>query len=251
MLEFLILWLITIVTAFGMQIANTIRLFKNVVDAGYKFDITKYNDIIKNINPDVSNLTLLKTLIPFANILFSFQEAIMLNENSFSLLSQFEVMGCLEKLSLIEKEKYDLNPTGFNAFLLHLDVDRDLSDNFSISFKEGNEEGIIYFNFDSNDDVYIVKTFGCASKLSMDDKIKKIEDLIIDMLTMLLYVSENKVEAKVSESNGKNTYSYSYNNESSRDFKINFSCSDDIKKVYRYVKKRHPNFIEEHSNKDD
>ena len=63
-MEFLVLWLGTIVASFGLEIANELRMLKDVADAGYKINMERLSEIHKQINQDVPNATLQSMLIP-------------------------------------------------------------------------------------------------------------------------------------------------------------------------------------------
>ena len=68
-MELLVLWLGTSITSFCMEMANELRMFKDVADAGYKIDIRRLSDLSKQLNPNASKATLLSMLIPIFNIM--------------------------------------------------------------------------------------------------------------------------------------------------------------------------------------
>ena len=53
-MELLVLWLGTSITSFCMEMANELRMFKDVADAGYKIDIRRLSDLSKQLNPNAS-----------------------------------------------------------------------------------------------------------------------------------------------------------------------------------------------------
>lgn len=49
-MEFLIIWIGTIIISFGMEIATDLRLFKDVADAGYKINLEKLSELQKQFD---------------------------------------------------------------------------------------------------------------------------------------------------------------------------------------------------------
>lgn len=78
-MEFLILWLGTSVASFGMEIANELRMTKDVADAGYKIDVKRLSELGKQLNPNATKATLLSMLIPIFNVVQVFQRTIQYN----------------------------------------------------------------------------------------------------------------------------------------------------------------------------
>lgn len=117
-MELLLLWLSTSITSICMEIANELRMFKDVADAGYKIDIKRLSDLSKQLNPNAPKATLLSTLIPIFNIIQVFQRTIQYNNLRPTILDQLNAIDVLEEMLEIEKEEYSKNPTGLNALVI-------------------------------------------------------------------------------------------------------------------------------------
>lgn len=51
-MELLIMYLFTFITSISVEIANELRIFKDVTDAGYKIDFEKLSEFMKKVNPE-------------------------------------------------------------------------------------------------------------------------------------------------------------------------------------------------------
>lgn len=173
-MEFLILWLGTSITSFCMEIANELKIFKDVADAGYKIDIERISEL-NQLNPNASKNTFLSMLIPIFNVMQVFQRAIQYNNTRYILLDSLNVMDVLEEMSEIEKQEYLRKPTGLNALLIPLKTEIRLAKATSIEINNKNENSKITFEIGKSfDDITILKVTGDASKLTLEEQKKKI-----------------------------------------------------------------------------
>lgn len=108
-MELLVLWFGTSIASFCMEMANELRMFKDVADAGYKIDIRRLSDLSKQLNPNATKATLLSMLIPIFNIMQVFQRTVQYNNARPMILDQLNVMDALEEMSEIEKQEYQKN----------------------------------------------------------------------------------------------------------------------------------------------
>ncbi len=46
------MYLFTFITSISVEIANELRIFKDVADAGYKIDFEKLSEFMKKVNPE-------------------------------------------------------------------------------------------------------------------------------------------------------------------------------------------------------
>lgn len=174
-MEFLVLWLGTSVASFGMEIANELRMFKDVADAGYKVDVKRLSELGKQLNPNATKATLLSMLIPIFNVMQVFQRTIQYNNVRPMILDQLSVIDALEEMSEIEKTEYLKNPTGLNALIVPLKTEIRLSKATSIKIDDGNDHSEIYYEMgESLDDITILKVSGSASRLTVEEQKKKV-----------------------------------------------------------------------------
>ena len=174
-MELLVLWLGTSITSFCMEMANELRMFKNVADAGYKIDIRRLSDLSKKLNPNASKATLLSMLIPIFNIMQVFQRTVQYNNARPMILDQLNVMDALEEMSEIEKQEYQKKPTGLNAFLIPLKAEIRISKAASIKIDTDTEKSEIFYEMDDSlENITILKVNGDASRLTVDEQKKKV-----------------------------------------------------------------------------
>lgn len=172
-MEVLVLWLFTIIASFGMEIANELRLYKDVADAGYKIDgerLSKFNEQLFSNETKIERLSILVLGI---NILMELKKTIQFNNVKPVILDQLRVIDVLEEMTKIEKIEYLKNPTGLNALIVLLKSE--ISKATSIKIKDGNEYSEIYYEMgESVDDITILKVSGPASKLTVEEQKKKV-----------------------------------------------------------------------------
>lgn len=216
-MEFLVLWLGTSVSSFIMEIANELRLFKDVADAGYKIDIKKLSKLGQQLNPNAKKVTYLSMIIPIYNVMQVFQRIIQYNNARLMILAQLNVIDILEEMSEIEKKEYLKRPTGLNALIVPLKSEIRLAKATSITINDNNEYSKIYYEIgESLDDITVLKVEGLASKLTVEEQKKKIvecwkymiragmekykdEETLIDVLSSSSYIDLNTNEEKEQE----------------------------------------------------
>ncbi len=174
-MELLVLWLGTSIASFCMEMANELRMFKDVADAGYKIDIRRLSDLSKQLNPNASKATLLSMLIPIFNIMQVFQRTVQYNNARPMILDQLNVMDALEEMSEIEKQEYQKKPTGLNALLIPLKDEIRISKAASIKIETDTEKSEIFYEMDDSlENITILKVNGDASRLTVDEQKKKV-----------------------------------------------------------------------------
>lgn len=180
-MEFLIIWLSTVAVSFGMEIANELRMFKDVADAGYRVDVNRLSELGKQLNPNSVNITLLSLLMPVVNIMYVFQRAIQYNNVRPMILDQLNVIDVLKEMTELEKIEYLEKPTGLNAAFVTLKSEipylNPLLYGSSIEINRDDEHSKIYYKTDrKTGEIIILKAIGDASKLTVEEQKNKIEE---------------------------------------------------------------------------
>lgn len=180
-MEFLIIWLSTVAVSFGMEIANELRMFKDVADAGYRVDVNRLSELGKQLNPNSVNVTLLSLLMPVVNIMYVFQRAIQYNNVRPMILDQLNVIDVLKEMTELEKIEYLEKPTGLNAAFVTLKSEipylNPLLYGSSIEINRDDEHSKIYYKTDrKTGEIIILKAIGDASKLTVEEQKNKIEE---------------------------------------------------------------------------
>lgn len=174
-MELLVLWLGTSITSFCMEMANELRMFKDVADAGYKIDVRRLSDLSEQLNPNATKATLLSMLIPIFNIMQVFQRTVQYNNARPMILAQLNVMDALEEMSEIEKQEYQKKPTELNALLIPLKTEIRMSKADSIKIETDTEKSEIFYEWDDSfENITILKVNGSASRLTVDEQKKKV-----------------------------------------------------------------------------
>lgn len=181
-MEFLGLWLATIIASYGMEIVSELRMFKDAADAGYKVDVKRLSELGKQLNPNATRNTFLSMLIPIFNMMQVFQRTIQYNNIRPMILDQLSVMDALEEMSEMEKTEYLKNPTGLNALIIPLKSQIRLSTARTIKINA--EEGVseIYYEMGNTLDdiavanITILKVSGPLSRLTVEEQKQKVVD---------------------------------------------------------------------------
>lgn len=169
-MEFLGIWLGSCITSFGIEIATSFRMFKDVADAGYKIDIERMDKITKILDPDSSKREFLTMLLPVFNIMHSSFKAIGYNNAKSILLDQLEVLDVLEEMSEIEKQEYQKRPTGLNAILVPLKSELRIAKSQLLIIIRPNFKSKIFYEIGENNDITILKVEGDALYFSLEDQ---------------------------------------------------------------------------------
>lgn len=175
MVQFIIMWFITIIISICMSIKNSALLFKDVADAGYKIELSKIKDVYDSIGPGFDRNNKLIFLIPFVNILNQVNVTIKYNNIRPFLLDELNVMNCLEEMTDLEKEKYNENKTGFTAIKISSGYYEIGSTKIDVYI--GEEKCTVYYIL-QKDGVKIVKATGSFNDLSLAEQKEKLSQSI-------------------------------------------------------------------------
>lgn len=205
-MEYIFLWLATIIASFGMAIANNLRMNKDVADAGYKIDSKRQAELVKQLNPNAIKATLLSMLIPLFNMWLVLKETISYNNARFTILDQLNVMDVLEEMSEIEKTEYLKHPTGLNALIVPIKYEKRLKTAKSLKIDNDNEQGEIFYEVGKSlDDITILKVSGSAERLTIEDQKKKVvearEIAFMCLIEKYLNLSDREIETLIDISN--------------------------------------------------
>lgn len=200
-MELLFFWLVTSGVSFSLEMANELRLFKDVADAGYKIDIKRISEIGKQLIPNATKITLLSLLIPIYNILQVFKRTIQYNNIRPMVLDQLTVIDVLEEMTEMEKSEYQKRPTGLNALIIPLKMEVRLAQAESIKIEHNNEQSEIVFEMDESlDDITILKVSDSVSKLSVEEQKKIVSEIYKEILKQLendINIEEDKNEEEI------------------------------------------------------
>ena len=178
-MEILVIWLVTVIASFGMEISHELRVFKDIADAGYKYNLKRVNELSElseNFSFDALKKTLISLLVIGYNIFYVFDKANKYNNARPMLLSQLDVAGVLEEMTDEEKKEYLKEPTGFNAIKIQIKSERKLKGVQTLEIEKKNEKGKIIYKFNDTYDVTVLKATGTLSRLTLEEQKKRVMD---------------------------------------------------------------------------
>jgi hypothetical protein len=174
-MEYITLWLGTIVISICMDVANDMKIFKDLADAGYKFDLSNLSEVKTRIG-------VLPMLIPIYNILINFKNTMQYNNSRFMLLDELRIKDILVEMSDYEKQEYLKKPTGFNAMIVPIKAEEKLKCAPSIVIEDNNGTSEIYFELgNSLDDINILKVNGAVVRMSNDEQKQLVKDSCVSL----------------------------------------------------------------------
>ncbi len=175
-MKYFIMWLLTVVVSYFMEIMSELRIFKDAADAGYKVDLQRLKDISAQINPDGDKIFTLSLLIPIFNMINVLCRTRKFDEDRGFLLDELRVIDALDEMSKVEQEEYSKKPTLFNALFIPFIVKKRLLDSELVVVMIENKPGEIYYEVgDEPNDITILASYGSASKLTADEQRKAIK----------------------------------------------------------------------------
>ena len=166
--KYILFWILTIAFSVVSDINLHLKMIKDFADDGYLLKTGNSNRERMTIN-DYFNIAIY--FIPLLNIMRSFFLTISYQNIKVNTFFYYDMLGEIERMTPIEKEMYQKNPTAVNAYLLKIIVKNRISNAGRIYIQENfgynNDVGVVYFEYDSSkDDIHIIEREGCAKRYS-------------------------------------------------------------------------------------
>lgn len=190
-MEFILFWITSIIASLGLELANELKIFKDIADAGYKFDLKRINELQKQISPNNKKNMYFSFIIPLINIFTVLKRTVQYSNMRQEILKQFDIIGLLEEMNELEKEEYLKKPTGLNAIIAPIKANSRL------------ENAIKITNDDSNMAIYI-------EFMKEIDECKKIDEFY-DINNIVILKSTDKLQKYTNEELRQIAYEY-FNN---------------------------------------
>ncbi len=170
-MNFLILWILTILSSYGVMIYTLINLIKYVYDNGYKINtknnVKEYGDETQDL--PINNIFKFSMLIPFYNLCTSFKMMIECSKNEDQFLLELKTFGLIEEMTEFEKQKYAKNPSLKTGLISQNRIEKAMK----ITIKEELGESVAYVEM-NNDDLDIIYSTGPISRLSKEEQKAKV-----------------------------------------------------------------------------
>ena len=172
----------TIILSYIMSVANELRLYKDLADAGYKFNNKRYKEVSENLSTKEEVKTnLLFLLIPFYNILMVYKKTMDYNKIRPMLIDQFNTLGIIEEMNDFEKKEYAKRPTGFNAVFVPLKVENKLANSSFIKINKGEITGTVIYKYEKKmKGSTIIDSAGDIAKLPEEEQKKYVINAIFN-----------------------------------------------------------------------
>ena len=108
-MEFLIIWIITIIVSFCMEIVQEMRMYKDIADLDYLINNERLSEFGKKFNPDITKKNLMLFLIPFINFLNVIKNTISYNNYKDRVFDELRIIDALEEMYEKELIEYSKN----------------------------------------------------------------------------------------------------------------------------------------------
>lgn len=112
-MEYLLLYLMSVLITVGGEVAIAFKMIKEIADQGYKFNLERLKEF-----SDMSTLYKYIFLVPILNIVFLMVAKYEYDSYGFIMLDQFRVLDMLEKMDKEEQEVYNKHPNAITAIAI-------------------------------------------------------------------------------------------------------------------------------------
>lgn len=191
-MNFLILWVLTIISSYGVVIYSSINLMKNVYDEGYKFN----KEILKDFSNKMQDLPInkifkLSMLIPFYNLFTSFKIMFDYSQYLNRVLLELKTSGIIEEMTEFEKQEYEKNPSIKTALISQSRLEKAMK----IAIKEELGESVAYVEVNDKEELDIIYATGPISRLSKEERNAKVAKIFKEMIKELVDSSIQKLSS--------------------------------------------------------
>lgn len=191
-MNFLILWVLTIISSYGVVIYSSINLMKNVYDEGYKFN----KEILKDFSNKMQDLPFnkifkLSMLIPFYNLFTSFKIMFDYSQYLNRVLLGLKTLGIIEEMTEFEKQEYEKNPSLKTGLISQSRLEKAMK----ITIKEELGESVAYVEVNDKEELDIIYATGPISRLSKEERNAKVAKIFKEMIKELVDSSIQKLSS--------------------------------------------------------
>lgn len=169
-MNFLILWILTILSSYGVMLYTTFSLIKNIYDNGYKFitkNLKEYDDKAQDL--PINKIFKLSMIIPFYNLFTSFKTMFNYSQYPNRILLELKTLGMIEEMTEFEKQEYEKNPSLKTGLISQSRLEKAMK----FTIKEELGESVAYVEV-NDEELDIIYTTGPISRLSKEEQKAKI-----------------------------------------------------------------------------
>ena len=196
-MNFLILWILTILSSYGVMLYTSFSLIKNIFDNGYKFitkNLEEYGDKTQDL--PINKIFKLSMLIPFYNLFTSFKIMFDYSQYLNRVLLELKTLGIIEEMTEFEKQEYEENPSLKTALISQSRLEKAMK----ITIKEELGESVAYVEVNDKEELDIIYATGPISRLSKEEQKAKVAKIfkemtkeLVDSFIQKLSASENDI----------------------------------------------------------
>lgn len=196
-MNFLILWILTILSSYGVMLYTSISLIKNIFDNGYKFittNLKEYGDKAQDL--PINKIFKLSMLIPFYNLFTSFKTMFNYSQYPNRILLELKTLGIIEEMTEFEKQEYEKNPSLKTGLISQSRLEKTMK----ITIKEELGESVVYVEVNDKEELDIIYATGPISRLSKEEQKAKVAKIfkemtkeLVDSFIQKLSSSENDI----------------------------------------------------------
>lgn len=196
-MNFLILWILTILSSYGVMLYTSFSLIKNIFDNGYKFitkNLKEYGDKTQDL--PINKIFKLSMLIPFYNLFTSFKIMFDYSQYLNRVLLELKTLGIIEEMTEFEKQEYEKNTSLKTALISQSRLEKAMK----ITIKEELGESVAYVEVNDKEELDIIYAIGPISRLSKEEQKAKVAKIfkemtkeLVDSFIQKLSSSENDI----------------------------------------------------------
>lgn len=196
-MNFLILWILTILSSYGVVLYTTFSLIKNVYNNGYKFitkNLKEYGDKAQDL--PINKIFKLSMIIPFYNLFTSFKTMFNYSQYPNRILLELKTLGMIEEMTEFEKQEYEKNPSLKTGLISQSRLEKAMK----FTIKEELGESVAYVEVNDKEEFNIIYATGPISRLSKEEQKAKVAKIfkemtkeLVDSFIQKLSSSENDI----------------------------------------------------------
>jgi len=176
-MEFLIVWLITIILTKCIRTYHVLMLYKDIFSRGYKFSMNQELNPV-DIAFEVNNRKIIP-YVPFLNIVNVTLEIMGYNFKKDYIISVLKEYELLQEMTQEEKNKFAERPTSIGALLMAIDYTeqeerKKIDDGKNLLTRLEDDSEFIYQIDLIDEEIRILNVTGNAAKLNEDEQIEKL-----------------------------------------------------------------------------
>ena len=169
-MNILLAYLVSVIASYGMEVAYTVRLYKDLADEGKTMDVKNLKRAARIINNSNVNNKIIR-FIPGVNILYEAYLYNAYNSKFDKLCDELYNYGCIVDMTVEEKEAYASKSTGMNAVKICLRTNKKKQDAEvqKIIIHHDDSDSNYEFNIE-NDEMNIIRSSGKYTSLPIDEQ---------------------------------------------------------------------------------